>query len=338
MFRNFTGKSQFQSPTSILFFLSFVFFSLFLLLKTVKVCIQKGCKAIHSEYLWVAPAGIAAGKLLRRSTVVSLHNVEYLARQREKNLLSVNHSRLGLGVLYLVERFVCNNSDRLVVTSEIDKAYFHSLGIDRKIIVIPNGVDTSLFHPNIDGSEVRKSYGLEYKKIILFHGALKYAPNQRAVKDIVEFILPSLINCMNNVFFLVVGSNPPEIRRESLIFTGKVKELHKFIATANIGIIPLKSGSGTRLKILEYLACGKPVVSTKIGAEGLQVEHERELILIDDVNQDFINWIIKILNNDRLASKLSLFGRKKAEDYDWFKVLRNYEQIYSSIIREKEEY
>jgi glycosyltransferase involved in cell wall biosynthesis len=115
----------------------------------------------------------------------------------------------------------------------------------------------------------------------------------------------------------------------NVTFTGYVENLPEYIAAADLAIVPLTKGGGTRIKILEYMACGKPVVSTCIGAEGLDVENGKEIILVDDIFDSFVEKVVELIDNKELRIKVGENARKKViEKYNWYKACREARKIY----------
>src|SRR5208282_4264910 len=148
-----------------------------------------------------------------------------------------------------------------------------------KIAIVPNGVRTECYQRK-SKHRVRQRLGLQKDtKIIFFHGALRWKPNSDAAMSIVESISPFFGANSRSVLFVIAGPHPPEklvelVRtRSNVKVIGCVPDIAEYICAADVCIVPLKSGSGTRLKILEYLAAGKPVVATRKAVEGLMVRN-----------------------------------------------------------------
>ncbi|MGB2894557.1 MAG: glycosyltransferase, partial [Anaerolineales bacterium] len=155
----------------------------------------------------------------------------------------------------------------LAITPQ-DECYIHSLAQQAITAVVPNGVDIEYFSPRPSSNEKASS--------LLFTGTMSWEPNVDAVKYFVGEILPLIQKENPGVSFQIVGRDPtPEVleleKYPGVSVTGFVEDIRPYLTSCNVYVVPIRCGAGTRLKILEALAMGKPVVSTTIGAEGLQV-------------------------------------------------------------------
>jgi len=174
--------------------------------------------------------------------------------------------------------------------------------------------------------EIRKKLNLEDVPVILFFGKLDYKPNYEAIEIIRNEILPRVLKKKPNTKFLIVGDNPPlEFKHQNIIFTGLVKKIEDYINASDFVICPLVSGGGTRIKILETLACGKPVISTTIGAEGIENEENSELLYLCDDWNDFAEKIILSLLNKKSKIHKDLF------EFSWEKSESKIENIIGDM-------
>jgi glycosyltransferase involved in cell wall biosynthesis len=217
-------------------------------------------------------------------------------------------------------------SDHVLVTSALDAERIREQIGDagEKLTVIPNCIDVGLYPvaagPRRQG-EVRQ---------IVFVGKLDYFPNIDAISTIRDQIAPQF---GNDVQFTVVGGPIPEgmANIKNVRFVGQVPEVKDFLAQADVCIAPLRHGSGTRIKILEYLAMGKPVVSTPIGCEGLEVTNGEDII-IAETPSDQARAIASILDDDALAKQLGRNGRRLVETkYDWRGYIPALRHVYESL-------
>ncbi len=153
---------------------------------------------------------------------------------------------------------------------------------------------------------------------VLFVGAMEWAPNADAVAFFVEEIFPRLRRLAPEARFIAAGRKPSAAllrryaRTPGVQFTGMVEDLRPVIAQAAVCVVPLRLGSGTRLKILEAAAMGKAVVSTRLGAEGLELRHGHELLLADDP-QEFAEAVAGLLQDRARAAKLGKAARAAVE-------------------------
>lgn len=205
--------------------------------------------------------------------------------------------------------------DRCLVCSEQDKVVLSQLGGRSRMVVIPNGVNLDYFS---FGSLANAS-----DREIVFVGTLDYDPCEKGIWYFCSEILPLIKVEIPDVRFFVVGRNPSKRLQKianansGVILTGRVEDIRPFVYKARVFVVPLLSGSGTRLKILEAMAMGVPVVTTSIGVEGIEAING-EHIWIADSPIEFANAVMRLLNN--LSETESM--RKKArifveERYSW---------------------
>ena len=197
--------------------------------------------------------------------------------------------------------------DRLVAVSQDDAGAARSLA-DVPVDLVPNGVATDELTPRPER---------EGPPTLLFTGTMSHPPNAEGIGWFVRRVLPKVPDAR----LLVVGRDPPErVRRlagERVDVTGAVPDIAPYFERATVVVVPLLSGGGTRLKILEALAAGRAVVSTTIGAEGLDVVHERDILLADGVDE-LAAAPNRLLGDPELRRTLATEGRRLVEErYDW---------------------
>jgi glycosyltransferase involved in cell wall biosynthesis len=157
---------------------------------------------------------------------------------------------------------------------------------------------------------------------MVFTGSLHYAPNTEAMLYFTSEIWPKVRRLIPEATLSMVGGHPPvNIRRlahlPNVTVTGYVPDIRPYIAGAQIVIVPLRIGGGTRLKIVEALAMGKAVVTTSLGCEGLEVQNNRHLLIADDPNE-FADRVIDLLRSPQRCRELGTEGRRLVEEmYDW---------------------
>lgn len=197
----------------------------------------------------------------------------------------------------------------------------------REVHVVPNGVDTQ--HNAV--ASFRPGAGS-----IVYSGSLTYGANFDAVAFFLAEILPLIQARLPHAHFSVTGSLegvglaslPPA---SGVTFTGYLDDIRPTIAASRVSVVPLRVGGGTRLKILESLALGTPVVSTRKGAEGLGLESGEE-ILIEDDPKEFAGAVIEVLQDDGLWQSLRRNGRRAVEHgHDWSAVVANLEQLIDKV-------
>jgi glycosyltransferase involved in cell wall biosynthesis len=222
-----------------------------------------------------------------------------------------------------MEKFDC-----CVVVSEKDKYLLREMGVKNNLAVVPNGTDTTFFKPmgrnKIDNS-------------VLWLGHMDVHTNRDAVLYFWREIFPLLQKQYPQVRMVFVGSSPPkEIadasrKNGNIKVTGFVDDVRPYMDEAAVLVVPLRIGSGTRLKILDAMAMGKAIVSTSVGCEGLQVADGENMLIADDPAA-FTHKVIKLLHDDNLRFTLGKNARKVAENYDWASIMDKQDWIYQSVI------
>jgi glycosyltransferase involved in cell wall biosynthesis len=218
--------------------------------------------------------------------------------------------------------FACSLDDQKILnTITSDMAPIH---------VIPNGVDTEYFNSsNLNGIE---------EDALIFTGSMDWLPNDDAITFFCGKILPLIWQKKENVKFYVVGKNPSTLvkdlaKRDSrVIVTGRVDDVRPFIQRSKVFIVPLRIGGGTRLKILEAMSMRKAVVSTSIGAEGIECTDGKD-ILLGDKSQDFADQVLFLLNNHQKSQEIGTEARKLVCDqYDWNTIGQKLKTIYEEKV------
>jgi len=244
--------------------------------------------------------------------VVDFHNVDYLIMERylrfERNPPKRLYAWLESRKLREWERGACRLASAAFVCSDHDRALLQALGPTLPMFVVPNVVDVNEYAPD----------GREDTRKVLFQGGMDWYPNRDAVEFFVAQIFSRIRSQVPDVKFVVAGRNPPEGFRQRLSqvsgveFTGTVPDMRTEIASAAVCVVPLRIGSGTRLKILEAAAMAKPIVSTNLGAEGLEFLKGDEILLEDDPSA-FAGAVVKLLKAPADRKHLGQAARKRAE-------------------------
>ena len=266
--------------------------------------------------------------------VLDEHDVESDILEQTTNSKSILTKKL-LKIAKEKEKYAVENADAVFAVSQDDKNRLSTAFnvAKTKIHVVPNGVDVSNFYLSTknEKEEIKKTLGLSKKKIVLFTG-WKHAPNFEAVEEILN-MSDEIKN--KDALFLIAGRVGDTFEnREHVLFTGYAEDILNYFKAADIAINPMMSGSGTNLKMLEYLASGLPTITTKIGARGLNVENG-ENVIISEI-EDFPEWINNLLNDDELYVKLRKNGRKLVEEkYDWRQIAEKQMRVYEELMRNR---
>jgi len=244
--------------------------------------------------------------------LLNCHNVEYVILQRfaqlERNPLKRLYATWESYLLRAAECEGCGRSAAAMTCSQVDLEILQKLQRDLTLVVIPNVVDTHFIQPSA-------SNGIENKgPILFFQGVMDWYPNRDAVEFFIQGVLPGVRATFPEVRFVIAGRNPPAafVARFSsdpkIEFTGTVPDIRPYLASATVVVVPLRVAGGTRIKILEACAAGKPIVSTSVGAEGLDLDPNKEIVLADQPG-DLARAIVELLRNPARREALSNAAR-----------------------------
>jgi polysaccharide biosynthesis protein PslH len=256
----------------------------------------------------------------RITVIYHSHNVEYYLRLSRNGRFIATLTRWAEGRLV-------RNADFSTAVSEIDQSQFEHL-YRVKPSLLPNGVDIERFaSPDaIKVERLRQSFGIDMNTVI-FAGFYAYGPNREAIDFLVRGVMPSLRQRHSAATLALTGGGAPY--HESWIRNvGSVpyEDFPAFVAACGIAVAPIFSGSGTRLKILEAMAAGVPVVATEKAAEGLSLRHGED-VLFAHSELDFVNCVMELLYSESLRARLREAGRRKVrERFSWPVILRNFER------------
>ncbi|MCB1016384.1 MAG: glycosyltransferase [Acidimicrobiales bacterium] len=246
--------------------------------------------------------------------VLDAHNVETdimatLARTDERRLHRARW-RWEAAKMAPVERAAVASSAAVLATSDADAAVFGRWGSAR-VEVVPNGVDTTAVAHAPPSA----------RHALVYVGQYGYRPNESAARELVTQILPLVQAAVPDTTVELVGRNPTDAVRAlaaaDVAVPGPVDDVVPCLHQARALVVPLRAGSGTRLKILEAMAAGTPVVSTPLGAAGIDAV-DGEHLLLGDTPEDLARQAVRALTEDELAVRLSAAARSLVERrYDW---------------------
>jgi glycosyltransferase involved in cell wall biosynthesis len=288
---------------------------------------EESFDVLVAESLYMYPYVPAA---LRGRTVLDTLNAEVSRVRAMASVLGRSPrglaARLQLGPVARFEAEASRSVARVLAVSEEERRYFEELA-PGKVDVVPNGVDC-------EAISARASVPAE--PTLLFVGSMDYSANVDAVEHLIDDVLPGLER--RDAKVQIVGSNPrPAVReaaeRSSLEVEvlGHVPSTEPYFEAARLLVVPLRFGGGTRLKILEALARGVPVVSTPLGCEGLGLVHERDVV-VGDGPAELAAAVDRLLADDELCLRLSREGRKTVEErYDWRRLGEELERVVAAV-------
>jgi polysaccharide biosynthesis protein PslH len=283
---------------------------------------------VHCDHVQVAHALPSAGA----PRIVNAHNVENVAVRR----LADNERRPWRRALLGWEARKTEGSERAtyatvdhcLAVSATDAAKIEALVPGLRVTVVPNGVDVKAFAVPDTAPD---------RNLVVFVGSMDWSPNVEGVMWFARQVVPAIRRMRPTTSFLVVGRRPARrliraLRQADVRCTGTVDDVRPFIERAAVVVVPLLSGSGTRLKILEAWAMGKAVVSTRVGAEGLPAEHAVNALVIDGAFA-FAHAVTQLLDDEQTAVRLGANGRKTVEEsFSWERVAESLLAAYTDTV------
>lgn len=286
---------------------------------------------VHLESLFMTPYIGSIRAYSNARIVLRSHNLEYIIWKRlakqSGNVAKKTYLKLLARQLKNYELDILNQVDGIASISRRDADDFTKLGSKKPKTIIPFGI-------NLDGYNPQPSE----LSLDLFHlGSMDWTPNIEGLNWFLDSIWPEIHKNFPDSNFYVAGRDMPEEFYERKIpnvhIVGEVEDAKKFINSNSIMVVPLLSGSGIRVKIIEGMALGKAIISTSVGAEGLHVSHKKN-IWIADTKGDFIKALqhfsadlIEIRNFGNAARKLV------EEDYDEKRIIKKLINFYGELMK-----
>jgi polysaccharide biosynthesis protein PslH len=211
------------------------------------------------------------------------------------------------------ERHAVRACSSCLAVSAADAEAARSLLGASSVHLVPNGVDTSYFMPSAMPIETGS---------LLFTGRMNYPPNVDAARFFAREILPLVREAAPHARFHIVGADPTAdvraLASEAVVVHGRVDDVRPFLANSEVVVVPVRSGGGTRLKVLEAAASGKPIVSTHLGVEGLDFGAD-DVVIADDALA-FAHAVLSLLGNPDARRAIGRRAQLVAGRYEWSKI------------------
>lgn len=263
--------------------------------------------------------------------VLFQHNVETMLWRRmartEKNPVHKLSYSIEAWKMAAYETRALRRFPHIIAVSEHDCNEMLALSPGCQITVVPTGVDTEQYPvvPSASGDPPR----------IVFTGSMDWEPNIDAIEYFCSEIWPQILASFPNARFQIVGRSPhPRVQRlasVSVEVTGTVPSVTDYLRSATVVIVPLRIGGGTRLKIFEAMAMGKALVSTSIGAEGLEVTNGRDILIADDA-QSFAASILQLLRDPEVRRKYEQYAAELAARFDWSHIAQRFADVLTQVV------
>ncbi len=283
---------------------------------------------IHAETFYMMP-NIPETKV---PIILAEQTIEYLGYQdymKKANPLIRPILKIDIAKIKYWERYFWGLAHKLITMSNDDKNFIETeLGRPLNISVVANGVDLDFF--------VAVKKRLPKDPTVLFVGTFKWLPNIEAVDEIVKTIWPLIIKQLPSAKLKIVGFSPTAkiksyASNPSIEVLGGIEDIRDAFATAHVLLAPIRSGKGTRYKVLEAMITGTPVVATTLSAEGLDLVSGRD-VLIADSPKELANSTVKLLKNRILQKKLGEAGQKLVRrSYSWDTIAQVLDKVYKEF-------
>ena len=301
--------------------------------KSVKNAIRRELASnydlIHAETFYVMPN---LPKPTNIPTLLVEQTIEYMVYQRfvEDFKFFLLKPLLYFDVLKikLWEKYFWQKATRLVAMSQSDKQIMEKSVKDRKVDVVANGVDVEHFTESRIAKAVNQT--------ILFVGNFKWLPNKDAAKFLVTDIWPKIHQQLPRAKLWIVGRNPTsEIldlsNQKNVTVSGEVDDIREAFQKSSVLLAPIRNGRGTKYKVLEAMASQVPVVTTKLGIEGIAAINQSS-VLIAETADGLADKTIQVLTDKNLAAKLAANGKKLVyNQYNWQAISKELDQIYQQL-------
>lgn len=265
-------------------------------------------------------------------SVLVNHNVESLRTLRwsqvERNFLLKAFLKYQYQKLRNFEQRVCKEFDCCTVVSDYDREFLLELCGGGNFVTIPNGVDCDYFYVSTEAVILNT---------LVWTGSMSGAYNRDAVIYFLDEVWPHIQTSIPQAKVTFVGSSAPKMlmrlafQSPNIESTGYVDDVRPYVAKSAVFIAPLRSGSGTKVKVLNAMAQGKAVITTSIGAEGIEAKPDEE-ILIAEAPKEFAEKTVWLLKNPERAQKIGLRARQVIEEkYSWKVINKKLRQVYKEF-------
>lgn len=299
--------------------------------RAVRQELEKGkYNLIHAETFYMMP-NIPPTTI---PTILAEQTMEYLGYQdymRKASPLLRPILAIDVAKIKYWERYYWKRADKLITMSEEDKQFIEKeVGGGKNISVVANGVDLNFF------SAVNKK--LPDNPTVLFVGTFKWLPNIEAVREIVKNIWPQIKRQLPQARLKIVGFSPTKeitsyARDISITVLGGIDDIREAFATSHVLLAPIRSGKGTRYKILEAMITGTPIVATTLAVEGLDIKSGKE-VLTANTSAELAAATVRLLSDSKLQKRLASAGKRLVrKNYSWDNISKHLDAVYKEFFK-----
>lgn len=297
--------------------------------KLIQILEADSYDIVQLETLYMAPYIETIREHSKAQIVLRAHNIEHLIWERIAQKTKFFGKRWYINelarTLKKYELDSLNKVDGIAAITRKDAAFFRSMAAV-PVIDIPYGVNPEEFKPKSEINGVPNMY---------YIGSMNWMPNEEGVKWFIDNLLDKIVERVPNFRWYIAGRSMPEwltkLNHPNIEVVGEVDDAAEFVRDHDIALIPLLSGSGIRIKIIEAMALGKAVITTNIGAEGIAYT-EYENMIVADNKAKFEEGIFRLVNNPKLAEDMGRKARELVEStYDNRKIINRLVLFYEQI-------
>jgi len=300
--------------------------------KLIEILTKDEYDIVQFETLYISPYTDIIRKHSKAKVVLRSHNIEHLIWERVASISRNPFKKIYLKhlskTLRNYELGMLNQYDGIATITKKDGDTLQKLGCKIPLIDIPFGINIS---------DLKSNPGIEAEFPSLFHlGAMNWMPNEEGIRWFLDEVWPDVNKAFPELKFYLAGRNMPDwitnANLPNVVVKGEVDDAFDFMYSKAIEIVPLFSGSGIRIKIIEGMAAEKAVISTTIGAEGINVESGKNIIIANDP-QEFFDAVKRLISDKLLCKTLGENARKLIEkDHDNQKLIERLDKFYQKII------
>jgi polysaccharide biosynthesis protein PslH len=265
-------------------------------------------------------------------TALFQHNVETVLWRRKADLevrwIDRVISKIEYAKMRRFEPAQVRRFHHVIAVSGADREAMKSMVDASHISVVPTGVDLSLYRYDPEAAPT--------EPLVVFTGSMDWEANIDGVEFFCKEIWPLVLAKVPKARFRIVGRSPharvKALASDSVEVTGSVPSIIDHLREAAVFVVPLRIGGGTRIKIYEGMAVGKATISTSVGAEGLDVQHQHDILLVDDPVR-FAEAVILVLQNDELRRRLEASAAATAAKLDWSVITERFVEVLHTTIK-----